>query len=87
MRALRDDGPTVTSSVLGSKPYRRWFGMRMLLALLAVMLAIPPLLVAAIATGPILLLVLWAILVVAPFLLLGWAIVSIGEARLRHKGG
>ena len=47
--------------------------MRILLAILAIVLAIPPLVMIAIALGPVVLLVVWAILVVAPFLVIGWA--------------
>lgn len=61
--------------------------MRMVLVVLAVVLAIPPVLVISIALGPLLLLVLWAILVAAPILLIGWASVTVSEARLRHTRG
>ena len=60
--------------------------MRIFLAIIAVVLAIPPLLVIGIALGPVLLLVAWAILCVAPFLLIGWASVWIANARWRHTG-
>lgn len=60
--------------------------MRILLAIIAVVLAIPPLLVIGIALGPVFLLVAWAILCVAPFLLIGWAGVWIANARWRHTG-
>lgn len=60
--------------------------MRMVLAVVAVVLAIPPLLVIGIALGPMLLLVAWAILVIAPILLIGWASVAISQARWRHTG-
>lgn len=58
--------------------------MKILLAALAVVLAIPPLLVIGIALGPITLLVVWAILVVAPFFVIGWAGARITDARSRH---
>lgn len=61
--------------------------MRVVLAILAVVLAIPPLLVVAIALGPIALLVAWAILCLAPFALIGWAGVKISDARWRHLRG
>lgn len=61
--------------------------MRMVLAVLGFVLAIPSLLMIGIALGPVLLLVVWAILVVAPILLIGWASVTIGEARWRHTRG
>ena len=59
--------------------------MRILLTALAIVLAIPPLLVIGIALGPVTLLVVWAILVVAPFLLIGWASVTIANARWRAR--
>ena len=58
--------------------------MRILLAVVAIVLAIPPLLMIAIALGPVALLVVWAILVVAPLILIGWAGARIGDARWRH---
>lgn len=61
--------------------------MRTLLAILAVVLAIPPLVLVGIALGPILLLVVWALLCIAPFLLLGWASVRISDGRERHRVG
>ena len=61
--------------------------MRMVLTVLAVVLAIPPLVVIGIALGPMPLFVAWAILVVAPILLIGWASVRISQTRWRHTGG
>jgi hypothetical protein len=57
------------------------------LAILAVVLAIPPLLVIGIALGPITLLVVWGILVVSPFFLIGWASARIADRRWRHTHG
>ena len=61
--------------------------MKAALAIAAVVLALPMLLVVGIALGPVLLLVVWALLCVAPFLLVGWASVRISESRWRHRAG
>ena len=61
--------------------------MRILLAIVAVVLAIPPLLVIGIALGPIALLVVWGILVLSPFFLIGWAGARIADGRWRHTHG
>jgi hypothetical protein len=61
--------------------------VRTVLAVAGAVLALPVLLVVGIASGPVLLLVLWATLCVAPFLLLGWASVRIREASWRHRAG
>jgi hypothetical protein len=70
-----------------ARPDRRWFTVRTLFAILAVVMAIPPLLVVSIALGPVALLIVWAILCVAPFLLVGWVVVRSYDARWRHTGG
>ena len=61
--------------------------MRILLAIGAVVLAIPPLFVIGIALGPIALLMVWGILVVSPFFLVGWAGARIADRRWRHTHG
>ena len=61
--------------------------MKILLAILAVVLAIPPLFVIGIALGPIALLIVWGILVVSPFVAIGWAGVRIADRRSRHIHG
>ncbi len=58
--------------------------MRIFLAIIAVVLAIPVLVMIGIALGPVALLVAWAILCVSPFVLIGWAVVKIADGRWRH---
>jgi hypothetical protein len=63
---------------------RRWFAVRIVLAIIAVVLALPVLVMIGIALGPVALLVAWALLCVAPFVLIGWAGVWIANGRWRH---